>query len=196
MTKPQVSASKNLTQIVISSENELWEWLDENHSSEQSFLLVTWKKTNTKKYISRDAVLDALLAYGWIDGRRYALDKDRTMQLICKRKQQNWTQTYRDRVEKLLLDGKLKEAGLATMRLAQQNGTWLANQNVDNLETPNTLLDALDVEQGLAWWQSAALSYKRNVLRWLNLAKTDETRQKRINAIAKACRDGQKIKNL
>lgn len=196
MTIPQVSASKNLTKIVISSKNELWEWLDENHSSEQSFLLVTWKKTNTEKYISRDAVLDALLAYGWIDGRRYALDKDRTMQLICKRKQQTWTQTYRNRVEKLLLDGKLKEAGLATMRLAQQNGTWLANQNVDNLETPDTLLDALDVEQGLAWWQSAALSYKRNVLRWLNLAKTDETRQKRINAIAKACRDGQKIKNL
>lgn len=196
MTIPQVSASKNLTKIVISSKNELWEWLDENHSSEQSFLLVTWKKTNTAKYISRDAVLDALLAYGWIDGRRYALDKDRTMQLICKRKQQTWTQTYRNRVEKLLLDGKLKEAGLATMRLAQQNGTWLANQNVDNLETPDTLLDALDVEQGLAWWQSAALSYKRNVLRWLNLAKTDETRQKRINAIAKACRDGQKIKNL
>jgi uncharacterized protein YdeI (YjbR/CyaY-like superfamily) len=196
MTIPQVSASKNLTKIVISSKNELWEWLDENHSSEQSFLLVTWKKTNTAKYISRDAVLDALLAYGWIDGRRYALDKDRTIQLICKRKQQNWTQTYRNKVEKLLLDGKLKEAGLATMRLAQQNGTWLANQNVDNLETPNTLLDALDVEQGLAWWQSAALSYKRNVLRWLNLAKTDETRQKRINAIAKACRDGQKIKNL
>ena len=196
MTIPQVSASKNLTKIVISSKNELWEWLDENHSSEQSFLLVTWKKTNTAKYISRDAVLDALLAYGWIDGRRYALDKDRTIQLICKRKQQNWTQTYRNRVEKLLLDGKLKEAGLATMMLAQQNGTWLANQNVDNLETPNTLLDALDVEQGLAWWQSAALSYKRNVLRWLNLAKTDETRQKRINAIAKACRDGQKIKNL
>ena len=196
MTIPQVSASKNLTKIVISSKNELWEWLDENHSSEQSFLIVTWKKTNTANYISRDAVLDALLAYGWIDGRRYALDKDRTMQLICKRKQQNWTQTYRNRVEKLLLDGKLKEAGLATMRLAQQNGTWLANQNVDNLETPTTLLDALDVEQGLAWWQSAALSYKRNVLRWLNLAKTDETRQKRINAIAKACRDGQKIKNL
>lgn len=151
MTKPQVSASKNLTQIVISSENELWEWLYENHSSEQSFLLVTWKKTNTEKYISRDVVLDALLAYGWIDGRRYALDNDKTMQLICKRKQQNWTQTYRNRVEKLLLDGKLKEAGLEAMRLAQHNGTWLANQNVDNLKTPNTLLDALDVEQGLAW---------------------------------------------
>ena len=44
--------------------------------------------------------------------------------------------------------------------------------------------------------QSAAPSYQRNVLRWLNLAKTDKTRLKRINEIANACRNGQKIKNL
>ena len=196
MTKPQGSKSNNLTKVEVSSENELWDWLDVNHASDQSFLLVTWKKTNTEKYINRDSVLDALLVYGWIDGRRYALDKDRTMQLICKRKQQDWTQTYRKRAEKLLADGKLKEAGLAAIRLAQSNGTWLANQNVDNLEAPNALLDALNLEQGLVWWQSSALSYQRNVLRWLNLAKTEKTRLKRINAIAKACRDGQKIKNL
>ena len=86
MTIPQVSASKNLTKIVISSKNELWEWLDENHSSEQSFLLVTWKKTNTAKYISRDAVLDALLAYGWIDGRRLCIGQrqDNTTYLQTK----------------------------------------------------------------------------------------------------------------
>ena len=196
MTKPQGSKSNNLTKVEVSSENELWDWLDVNHASDQSFLLVTWKKTNTEKYINRDNVLDALLAYGWIDGRRYALDKDRTMQLICKRKQQDWTQTYRKRAEKLLADGKLKEAGLAAIRLAQSNGTWLANQNVDNLEAPNALLDALNLEQGLVWWQSSALSYQRNVLRWLNLAKTEKTRLKRINAIANACRHGQKIKNL
>ena len=75
MSKQQGLKSTNLTKIFISSENELWEWLDVNHASEQSFLLVTWKKTNTEKYVSRDIVLDALLAYGWIDGRRYALDK-------------------------------------------------------------------------------------------------------------------------
>lgn len=52
------------------------------------------------------------------------------------------------------------------------------------------------MKKGLAWWQSAAPSYQRNVLRWLNLAKTDKTRLKRINEIANACRNGQKIKNL
>ena len=112
MSKQQGLKSTNLTKIFISSENELWKWLDVDHAFEQSFLLVTWKKTNTEKYVSRDVVLDALLAYGWIDGRRYALDKDRTMQLICKRKQQDWTDTYRKRVEKLIAEGKLKEAGL------------------------------------------------------------------------------------
>ena len=44
MTEQQVLKSTNLTKIFISSENELWEWLDMNHASEQSFLLVTWKK--------------------------------------------------------------------------------------------------------------------------------------------------------
>ena len=130
MSKQQGLKSTNLTKIFISSENELWEWLDVNHVSEQSFLLVTWKKTNTEKYVSRDVVLDALLAYGWIDGRRFALDNDRTMQLICKRKQQDWTDTYRKRVEKLIAEGKLKEAGSEDMKLAKRK---LVIRNSTNL---------------------------------------------------------------
>ncbi len=118
MSKQQGLKSTNLTKIFISSENELWEWLDVNHVSEQSFLLVTQKKTNTEKYVIRNVVLDALLAYGSIDGRRYALDTDRTMQLICKRKQKDWTDTYRKRVEKLIAEGKLKKAGFEAMNLA------------------------------------------------------------------------------
>ena len=130
MSKQQGLKSTNLTKIFISSENELWEWLDVNHVSGQSFLLVTWKKTNTEKYVSRDVVLDALLAYGWIDGRRFALDNDRTMQLICKRKQQDWTDTYRKRVEKLIAEGKLKEAGSEDMKLAKRK---LVIRNSTNL---------------------------------------------------------------
>ena len=75
-------------------------------------------------------MLDALLAYGWIDGRRFALDNDRTMKLICKRKQQDWTDTYRKRVEKLIAEGKLKEAGFEDMKLAKRK---LVIRNSTNL---------------------------------------------------------------
>ena len=49
MSKQQGLKSTNLTKIFISSENELWEWLDVNHASEQSFLLVTWKKQDDEQ---------------------------------------------------------------------------------------------------------------------------------------------------
>ena len=186
----------SLERVIVDSENALWEWLSHNHKSDDSYLLVTWKKSNKDRYINRDQVLDALLAYGWIDGRRYALDDVKTMQLICKRKQQKWTQSYRDRIEKLNANGLMMPSGLAAVSEAQNKGTWLANQDVDNLICPDDLKNALQEKGGLAWWESAAPSYKRNCLRWLGAAKKSETRQKRCHKIADACGAGQKIKNM
>ena len=185
-----------LARIEIDSRQALWDWLSHNHSSDESYLLVTWKKANKAKYLSRDEVLDALLAYGWIDGRRYALDDAQTMQLICKRKQQAWTSSYRERIAKLEDAGLLKPSGRAAVETAKSTGNWLANQDIDALVSPADLLHALEEEAGLDWWQEAAPSYKRNCLRWLKAAKTTQTRQKRIMAIAKACGGGQKLKNM
>ena len=186
----------SLERVIVDSEKALWEWLFHNHESDDSYLLVTWKKSNKDRYISRDQVLDALLAYGWIDGRRYALDDVKTMQLICKRKQQKWTQSYRDRIEKLNANGLMMPSGLAAVSEAQKKGTWLANQDIDDLICPDDLKNALQEKGGLAWWEYAAPSYKRNCLRWLGAAKKSETRQKRCHKIADACGTGQKIKNM
>lgn len=186
----------SLKRIEIESEAALWDWLARHHEAQESYLLVTWKKAEKDKYVSRDQVLDALLAYGWIDGRRYALDETRTMQLICQRQQQKWTKTYRDRIEKLTARGLMKSAGLAAVHEAQSKGTWMALQDVDNLEEPGDLQEALQAQNGFAWWSAAAPSYRRNALRWLSSAKKEATRQKRCQEIAFACAAGQKIKNL
>ena len=185
-----------MKQIQIESSTALIDWLCDNHQSDESYLLVTWKKSEIEKYVSRDEVLDALLAYGWIDGRRFALDEGRTMQLICKRKQQKWTKSYRDRVERLQANGQLHESGLAMIEAAKQNGTWLANQDVDELVCPDDLSHALSNHKGTEWWQNSAPSYQRNILRWLASAKRQETRQKRCDEIALACGKGKKIKNM
>lgn len=70
--------------VEITNADELWEWFEENHAQDESIWLVTWKAVHRDKYTSRDQVLDALIAYGWIDGRRLKLDDDRTMQLLSK----------------------------------------------------------------------------------------------------------------
>lgn len=80
--------------VEILNEANLWDWLSHHHGQEASVWLVTHKAADPTRYVSRDAVLDALIGYGWIDGIRRKLDAARTMQLISPRKQQAWAETY------------------------------------------------------------------------------------------------------
>ena len=185
----------DLVRVEVSSEAALWAWLEAQHQSTESYLLVTWKKAHANRYVSRDQVLDALLAYGWIDGRRYTLDQDRTMQLICQRQQQSWTRSYRDRYDRLCAEGRMMAAGAAVAERARQNGTWLAGQDVDDLEDPDDLTHHLKRADGLDHWRALPPSYRRNILRWLASAKKPETRSKRLSTIVEAASHGRKIPN-
>ena len=78
--------TENFSSIEITTEHDLWVWLSNNFGSQDSVWLITYKKSTPQKYLSREQVLDALIAYGWIDGIRRKLDDQRTMQLISQRK--------------------------------------------------------------------------------------------------------------
>ncbi|MEM6577751.1 MAG: hypothetical protein AAF678_04610, partial [Pseudomonadota bacterium] len=93
-------------QIEIRTPEALWDWLEHNHAQSESVWLVTWKAAQRDRYVSRDEVLDALLAYGWIDGIRRKLDEARTMQMISPRQQQVWAATYQKRAAKLIEDDR------------------------------------------------------------------------------------------
>ena len=101
--------------------------------------------------MSREEALDALLAYGWIDSRRYVLDEKQTMQLVCKRKQQKWTKSYRRRIEQLTVDGLMKPSGLKSVDAAKSNGDWFANVDVDELVCPNDLYRSLQTKDAVSW---------------------------------------------
>ena len=90
----------------------------------------------------------------------------------------------------------MKPSGLKSVEKAKSNGSWFANVDVDDLVCPPDLHCSLQSKDAVSWWDKAAPSYKRNVLRWLAAAKKEETRQKRIVQIANACGAGLKIKNL
>ena len=167
--------------VEITSDDELWQWLQKHHKSLNSVWLVTCKAADASRYVSRDAVLDALIAYGWIDGRRLKLDEARTMQLISPRKQQVWAKTYKDRAERLKAEGRMHAAGEAAVDEAQQSGRWTESKEIDALVEPDDLVSALEATGAFAWWQAAAPSYRRNVLRWIAGAKKPETRGKRID---------------
>jgi uncharacterized protein YdeI (YjbR/CyaY-like superfamily) len=179
--------------VEIATTRELWEWLAAHHAQSDSVWLVTWKAHLPARYVSREEVLDALIAHGWIDGRRLKLDADRTMQLISPRKQQVWAQSYKIRAVRLIAEGRMYPAGLAAMEAGQKTDGWTQIDPVDALIDPPDLMAALAASGGSVFWQTAAPSYRRNVLRWIASAKQVETRKRRLDQVASFSAQGQKV---
>lgn len=186
--------TENFVKIEITSCDELRSWLDQNHSQEEGVWLVTYKKCVPDKYLSRDEVLDELLCYGWIDGIRRKLDNMRTMQLISPRRVQHWAKTYKARANRLIMEQKMNQAGLDTIKRSKESGLWNFMDDVDNLIIPDDLRSALQLFPGAyEFFDNIHDSSKRFVLRWVKLAKTDKTRNNRIIKIAKLSSVGEKL---
>lgn len=187
-------AQDDLERVAIADAAALWDWLGANAAQDASVWLVTYKAEDADRYVSREAVLDALIAHGWIDGRRMKLDDRRTMQLIAPRRQQAWWESYKARAARLEAEGRMTEAGRRAIGAAKAAGLWDFFADVDALIDPEDLTAALARRVGAAaWWAAAAPSYRRNVLRWIKSAKT---RAKRVAQTADLAARREKIPQM
>ncbi|MEM7772350.1 MAG: YdeI/OmpD-associated family protein [Cyanobacteria bacterium P01_A01_bin.37] len=167
--------------VEVKSTQELRQWFEEHYSQPESIWLVTYKRNVPDKYVSIQQVLDEVLCFGWMDGRRMKLDDARTMQLLSPRKTQHWSKTYKDRVAKLQEAGRMHKAGLKTIEVSKENGLWDFLNDVDALIKPDDLIEALEAHPpSLENYEDFPESAKRDILRWIKLAKKPETRAKRI----------------
>lgn len=183
--------------VEVRSREELRAWLASHHDRHEGVWLVTGKKVAGAAFLDRWDVLDELLCFGWIDGIRRKLDDRRTMQLITPRRQQAWAQSYKDRVARLEAEGRMADPGRAAIARSKALGLWDAAAAVDALLVPPALREALQASGSAeAWFDAAAPSYRRNLLRWLATARTEPTRQKRVALIVAACTAGRRIPNM
>lgn len=190
-------ATERWQKVEITSIDDLHAWLAVNHGQEESVWLVRWKRETPGKFVDRLDVLDELLCWGWIDGIARKFDADRTMQLISPRRQQAWAKSYKDRVERLQREGRMQPPGQAAIERSKRLGLWDAYAEVDALIVPDDLRDALRASPAAeAFFDDAAPSYRRNVLRWLAAAKRPETRARRLVTIAEASAVARKLPQM
>ena len=183
--------------VDINSLEELRRWLSRNHSNTESVWLVRFKKSVPAKYLDRLDVLDELLCWGWVDGLARKLDDERTMHLISPRRQQKWSKSYKDRVEHLQAACRMEIPGLAAIATSKALGQWNACEQVDALQVPKDLREALDSQpQAALFFDAAAPSYRRNVLRWINSARRPETRAARVDQTKQFSARGNKLPQM
>ena len=186
--------TENFEQVVVENQAALREWLLDHHQQEASVWLVTYKKSEKEKYVSREEVLDVLLCFGWIDGIRRKRDEKTSMQLIAPRKAQHWAKSYKERAAKLMEEGKMHATGQASIDRGKASGLWHFMDDVDALILPEDLKSALKaLPPAATFFDSINPSSKRFVLRWIKLAKTEKTRKSRILKIAQLSAKGEKL---
>lgn len=184
----------NFERVEITSAVALWEWLERNASRRNCLWLITHKREQRQSYVSREEVLDALIAHGWVDGRRVALDDTRTMQLIGPRQQKAWSESYCTRAERLMAEGRMRPLGEAAVQAAKETGMWRALPEVDGLQVPEDLVKALAIVGGArAIWDAAAPSYRRNLLRWIANARKSDTRARRIAVVVDSTANNERL---
>ena len=192
-----MTKTENFIQVEIKSASELRDWLLHNHAQKESIWLVTFKKETQDKYVSIQQVLDELLCFGWIDGIRRKLDNERTMQLIAPRKVEHWAQSYKARFAKLDEARLVHQSGHDAVEASKKAGLWNFMDDVDNLIVPADLNHALN-ENKLAqdFFEKLSPSNKRFVLRYIKMAKTAATRNKRISQVVSLAAQNKKILGL
>ncbi|MCL4473253.1 MAG: YdeI/OmpD-associated family protein [Actinobacteria bacterium] len=163
------------------------DWLEKNHDSEEEIWLLYYKKHSGKESVTYEDAVEEALCFGWIDSQVQTVDAGSYMQRFSRRKKNSvWSESNKERVVKLIGEGCMTEAGIAAVREAKQGGHWDELVPVDSLEVPSDLEEALAANpKAAANFEAFSASQKKMYLFWVQSAKTEPTRKKRIKMTVK-----------
>ncbi|SFH20744.1 YdeI/OmpD-associated family protein [Pedobacter insulae] len=173
-------------------------WLAKNHLSKQAVWVVFYKKAAEKASITWSESVDVALCFGWIDSKKIKIDEQKSHQFFSKRKPNStWSKINKTKVEQLIADGLMADAGFKTIEVAKQNGSWNILDSVEDLVIPADLELAFnDNSRAKDFFLQLSKSSKKAILQWLVLAKRPETRIKRIAEVIELANQQKKPKHI
>lgn len=176
---------------------EAWEqWLEANHADAAGVWVVIAKKGSGIESVRYPEVLDVALCFGWIDGRREALDESRFLQRFTPRRPRSrWSRINREKVERLTEEGRMRPAGLQAIALAQADGRWeAAYESARRIAIPDDLQRELDARpKAKEFFARLNAQNRYAILYRLADAKRPETRARRLAKFVAMLEAGEKI---
>ncbi len=183
-------------ELYFKNDKEWRTWLHDNHSNSSGIYLIFYKVESKKPSMRWEEAVKVALCYGWIDSTVKRLDNERRRQYFCPRKPKSvWSKVNKNYIIDLIENELMHESGLASIKIAKENGSWIILDNVENGVIPDDLKKAFDRNsKAFENYQNFAQGYRKSYLYWLNQAKRQETRDKRITEIIKLCKANQKTR--
>ena len=174
-------------ELVTAESRSAWRrWLQRNKERPDGIWLEIHKKTSAGRSVSYGEAVEEALCFGWIDSTANTLDEEHYKLWFAPRKPtSSWSAINKERVTRMIDQGRMSDAGLAVMETARANGAWDSFNDSDALIVPRDLASALKAHgEARRHWDAFPPGVRKQVLEWIHSAKRDETRAKRITETA------------
>lgn len=160
------------------------DWFEANHATATGVWLIHRRRDSVTSVSYEEAVEEAL-CFGWIDGVVHTLGDGRQAQLLTPRRRgSGWARSNKERVERLIVGGRMTDAGLAVIRAAHADGSWSMQDAAEALIEPTELAAALDANpEARRQWDAFPASPRRALIWWVMSAKRPETKARRVSVI-------------
>lgn len=168
--------------------DEDWrKWLHNNHEQTEGIYLIFYAVSHENESMRWEEAVRVALCYGWIDSTVKNIGPGKRRQYFCPRKSKSvWSKVNKDHIIDLKKKKLMHESGLASIKVAKKNGSWIALDDVEKGVIPKELQDAFDKNsKAFINFKNFTRGQRKSYLYWLNQAKRDETRQKRIAEIVR-----------
>ena len=168
--------------VVFKSPNELSKWLQENHAIETELLIKIFKRASAVASVNWNEVVIESLCWGWIDGVKRSLNDQAYLQRITPRKaRSNWSKRNTEHAERLIVEGRMMEPGLAHVRAAKADGRWEQAYTVSEMKVPDDFLKSLEgIPKAKQFYETLTKSDRYTIAYGLESAKRPETRESRF----------------
>jgi uncharacterized protein YdeI (YjbR/CyaY-like superfamily) len=191
-----VDADDGLPKIDFPSAAEWEQWLQDNHTASDGVWVKIAKKGTGIESVRYPEVLESALCFGWIDGRREALDDTHFLQRFTPRRgRSRWSRINRDTAERLIAEGRMRPAGLAEVERAKADGRWdAAYEAQSRITVPDDLQRELDARPvAKAFFARLSSQNRYAILYRLQDAKRPETRARRLATFVAMLEAGEKL---
>jgi uncharacterized protein YdeI (YjbR/CyaY-like superfamily) len=157
------------------------DWLDEHHASESEVWLVFYKRQTGVASIHYEDALDEALCFGWVDSLVKRLDERRyALKFTPRRSDSRWSTKNRQRYEALKASGRLKPAGIQRPPTDRGYGPRPARRPLPS-KLPAYIQAALSKHPAaLRHFEALPLSQRRRYFAWIESAKREETKLRRL----------------
>ena len=158
--------------------------------------LVYHKKNSGGRSLDYEESVEEALCFGWIDSLIKRIDDDTYCRKFSPRKADSaWSSSNKQRVEKIMKEGRMMEVGQAKIDAAKKSGRWAVDPKPTMPKgVPPELAEALGLNRNAReLFAKLAPTYRRQFIGWIATAKRAETKSERVRQSLALLARGEKL---